>query len=178
MSCIFMAMKASEKDLFRLLKRTTDSRIMGSSSAWDDAEPAGRDPPGHEVEVAIEIKIPVFPLGSLRFQTCQVIQLIAADSFARDDLVCDGHLVEKCVREENKIIRPLWREGMKVPQRQPKRGRLWLSDGSRVRLRPTHRNRVWSYDFVAERTHDGRSLRLLTVIDEYSRECLAIVVER
>jgi putative transposase len=67
---------------------------------------------------------------------------------------------------------------MKVPQRQPKRGRLWLNDGSRVRLRPTHRNHVWSYDFVSERTHGGRSLRLLTVIDEYSRECLAIVLER
>ena len=73
----------------------------------------------------------------------------------------------------------IWRqEGLKVPQKQPKRGRLWLNDGSCVRLRPTHRNHVWSYDFVADRTHDGRSLRILTVIDEYSRECLAIVVER
>jgi len=76
-------------------------------------------------------------------------------------------------------VERIWRqEGLKVPQKQPKRGRLWLNDGSCVRLRPTHRNHVWSYDFVADRTHDGRSLRILTVIDEYSRECLAIVVER
>lgn len=73
----------------------------------------------------------------------------------------------------------IWREeGLKVPRRQRKRGRLWLNDGSCVRLRPTHRNHVWSYDFVADRTHDGRPLRILTVIDEYSRECLALVVER
>jgi putative transposase len=79
----------------------------------------------------------------------------------------------------HKRVERIWRqEGLKVPQRQPKRGRLWLNDGSCVRLRPTHRNHVWSYDFVADRTHDGRPLRLLTVMDEYSRECLAIVVER
>ena len=73
----------------------------------------------------------------------------------------------------------IWcQEGLKVSQRQLKRGRLWRNDGSCMRLRPTHRNHVWSYDFVAERTHDGRPLRLLTEIDEYSRECLAIVVER
>jgi len=82
-------------------------------------------------------------------------------------------------RANHKRVERIWRqEGLKVPQRQPKRGRLWLNDGSCVRLRPTHRNHVWSYDFVAELTHDGRPLRLLTVIDEYSRECLAIVVER
>ena len=82
-------------------------------------------------------------------------------------------------RVNHKRVERIWRqEGLKVPQKQPKRGRLWLNDGSCVRLRPTHRNHVWSYDFVADRTHDGRSLRILTVIDEYSRECLAIVVER
>jgi transposase InsO family protein len=79
----------------------------------------------------------------------------------------------------HKRVERIWhQEGLKVPQKQPKRGRLWLNDGSCVRLRPTHRNHVWSYDFVAERTHGGRPLWLLTVIDEYSRECLAIVVER
>ena len=79
----------------------------------------------------------------------------------------------------HKRIERLWRrEGLKVPKKQPKRGRLWLNDGSCVRLRPTHRNHVWSYDFVADRTHDGRSIKMLTVIDEYSRECLAIVTER
>ena len=79
----------------------------------------------------------------------------------------------------HKRVERIWRaEGLKVPQRQPKRGRLWLNDGSCVRLRPTHRNHVWSYDFVADRTHDGRSIKMLTIIDEFSRECLAIVVER
>lgn len=79
----------------------------------------------------------------------------------------------------HKRVERIWREeGLKVPKKQPKRGRLWLNDGSCVRLRPTHRNHVWSYDFVADRTHDGRSIKMLTVIDEFSRECLAIVTER
>jgi putative transposase len=82
-------------------------------------------------------------------------------------------------RVNHKRVERIWREeSLKVPRKQPKRGRLWLNDGSCVRLRPTHRNHVWSYDFVADRTHDGRSIKMLTVIDEYSRECLAIVVER
>ena len=79
----------------------------------------------------------------------------------------------------HKRVERIWREeGLKVPRRQPKRARLWLNDGSCIRLRPTHRGSVWSYDFTAARTHDGRSLKLLTVLDEYTRECLAIVVER
>ena len=78
-----------------------------------------------------------------------------------------------------KRVERLWRqEGLKVPSRQPKRRRLWLHDGCCVRLRPTHRNHVWSYDFVSARTHDGRTLRLLTLLDEVTRECLAIRVER
>lgn len=82
-------------------------------------------------------------------------------------------------RVNHKRVERIWcEESLKVPKKQPKRGRLWLNDGSCVRLRPTHRNHVWSYDFVADRTHDGRSIKMLTVIDEYSRECLAIVVER
>jgi transposase InsO family protein len=73
----------------------------------------------------------------------------------------------------------IWRrEGLKVPKKQRPRGRLWLNDGSCIRLRPEHRNHVWSYDFVEAQTHDGRKLRLLTLIDEYSRECLAIRVAR
>jgi putative transposase len=76
-------------------------------------------------------------------------------------------------------VERIWRqEGLKVPQKQPKRGRLWLNDGSCVRLRPQYRNHVWAYDFVTDRTHDGRAFRMLTVIDEYTRECLAIVVDR
>jgi putative transposase len=79
----------------------------------------------------------------------------------------------------HKRIERLWRqEGLKVPQKQPKRRRLWLNDGSCVRLRPAYRDHVWSYDFMHARTHDGRAFRLLTIIDEYSRECLALKVAR
>jgi putative transposase len=79
----------------------------------------------------------------------------------------------------HKRVERIWRrEGLKVPQKQPKRGRLWLTDGSCVRLRPCWPNHVWSYDFVMARTHDGKAFRLLTIIDEYTRECLAIEVSR
>jgi hypothetical protein len=82
-------------------------------------------------------------------------------------------------RVNAKRVDRIWRrEGLKVPHRQPKRGRLWLNDGSCIRLRPTHRGHVWSYDFVADRTHEGKAFRMLTVIDEFSRECLAIHVQR
>ena len=82
-------------------------------------------------------------------------------------------------RVNHKRVERIWRqEGLKVPKKQPKRGRIWLNDGSCIRLRPLYRHHVWSYDFVADRTHDGRPLRILTVLDEYSRECLAIVVAR
>ena len=67
---------------------------------------------------------------------------------------------------------------MKVPQKQTKRGRLWLNDGSCIRLRPEYKDHVWSYDFVVARTSDGRPFRILTILDEYSRECLAILVNR
>jgi putative transposase len=78
-----------------------------------------------------------------------------------------------------KRVERIWqREGLKVPARQPKRGRLWLNDGSCVRLRPEHRDHVWSYDFVEDRTHDGRKFRTLNVVDEFTRECLAIRVAR
>jgi len=76
-------------------------------------------------------------------------------------------------------VQRIWRrEGLKVPQKQKPRGRLWLNDGSCVRLRPTHCHHVWSYDFVHHATHDGRSLRLMTLIDEHTRQCLAVRVER
>jgi putative transposase len=79
----------------------------------------------------------------------------------------------------HKRVQRIWREeGLKVPQRQPKRGRLWLNDGSCLRLRPTHENHVWSYDFVQDQTHDGRKFRMLTIIDEFSRKCIAIKVKR
>ncbi|WP_238179943.1 IS3 family transposase [Methylobacterium oxalidis] len=79
----------------------------------------------------------------------------------------------------DKRVERIWRrEGLKVPQKQPKKGRLWDADGSCVRLRPEHPNHVWSYDFVEERTHDGRKFRMLNVIDEFTHECLAIRVAR
>jgi putative transposase len=76
-------------------------------------------------------------------------------------------------------VERLWRrEGLKVPMKQPKRGRLWLNDGSCIRLRPEYCDHVWSYDFVHHRTDDGKVFRALNILDEYSRECLAIRVER
>jgi len=78
----------------------------------------------------------------------------------------------------HKRVERIWRkEGLKVPQKQPKRGRLWLNDGSCIRLRPEHKDHVWSYDFVMARTAEGRAFRLLAIIDEYTRECLAILVK-
>ena len=73
----------------------------------------------------------------------------------------------------------IWRsEGLKVPQRQPKRGRLYLADGSCIRKRAEYKNHVWSYDFVSEQTYDGRKFKILNVIDEFSRECLLSLVAR
>lgn len=77
------------------------------------------------------------------------------------------------------FVHGVWqREGLQVPPKQPKRARLWLGDGSCIRLRPTHRNHVWSYDFVSEQTHDGRKFRILNIIDEFTKECLASFVAR
>jgi putative transposase len=88
-------------------------------------------------------------------------------------------LQEESWQVNHKRVERIWRkEGLKVPQKQPKRGRLWLNDGSCVRLRPEHRDHVWSYDFVLARAADGRAFRLLNIIDEYTRECLAILVKR
>ena len=79
----------------------------------------------------------------------------------------------------HKRVERIWRrEGLKVPQRQPKRGRLWLADGSCIRLRPERANHVWAYDFVEDRTGDERKFRMLCVVDEFTREALAIRVAR
>jgi len=79
----------------------------------------------------------------------------------------------------DKRVERIWRrEGLKVPAKQPKRGRLWLSDGSCVRLRAERPNHVWSYDFVEDRTHEGRKYRMLNIVDEFSHECLAIRIDR
>ena len=78
-----------------------------------------------------------------------------------------------------KRIERIWRrEGLKVPRRQPKKGRLWLNDGSCIRLKPERVNHVWAYDFVEDQTHEGRKFRMLCVVDEFSREALAIRVKR
>jgi len=91
----------------------------------------------------------------------------------------------RCLRTQagwdvnDKRVERIWRrEGLKVPHKQPKRGRLWLADGSCIRLRAEHPNHVWSYDFVEDRTHDGRKYRMLNVVDEFTRECIKIRMAR
>lgn len=79
----------------------------------------------------------------------------------------------------DKRVERIWRqEGLKVPQKQPKRGRLWLNNGSCIRLRAERRNHVWSYDFVEDRTHEGRKYRMLNIVDEFTHECIAIRIDR
>ena len=78
-------------------------------------------------------------------------------------------LREEGWRVNHKRVERIWkREGLKVPKRQPKRRRLWLNDGSCIRLRPGHKDHVWSYDFMLEGTADGRSFRILAILDEYT----------
>jgi len=82
-------------------------------------------------------------------------------------------------RVNHKRVERIWkREGLKVPQKQPKKGRLWLNDGSCIRLRPEHKDHVWSYDFMIEHTANGRAFKILNIIDEYTRESVGIKVER
>ena len=79
----------------------------------------------------------------------------------------------------HKRVERIWRQaGLKVPKKQPKRGRLWLNDGSCVRRRPERKDHVWAYDFVQDRTHDGRPFKALTIVDEFTRECLSIDTAR
>jgi putative transposase len=79
----------------------------------------------------------------------------------------------------HKRVERIWRkEGLKVPRKQPKRSRLWLNDGSCIRLRPEYKDHVWSYDFMIDRTANGRAFKILNIIDEYTRECLAMLVKR
>jgi transposase InsO family protein len=90
-----------------------------------------------------------------------------------------GLLKNEGWRVNHKRVERIWRrEGLKVPKKQPKRKRLWLHDGSCIRLRPQYKEHVWSYDFLMTRTHDGRQVKILTLIDEYTRECLSIRVDR
>jgi putative transposase len=79
----------------------------------------------------------------------------------------------------HKRVERIWRkEGLKVPKKQPKRGRLWFNNGSCIRLRPEYKDHVWNHDFVIDRTADGRAFKILNIVDEYTRECLAILVAR
>ena len=79
----------------------------------------------------------------------------------------------------HKRVERIWRkEGLKVPKKQPRRSRLWLNDGSCIRLRPEYKDHVWSYDFMIDRTANGRAFKILNIIDEYTRECLAMRVKR
>ncbi len=88
-------------------------------------------------------------------------------------------LNEKGWLVNHKRVERIWRqEGLKVAKKQSKRARMWLNDGSCIRLRPEHKDHVWSYDFVIARTADGRAFKMLTILDEYTRECLAILIER
>ena len=90
-----------------------------------------------------------------------------------------GMLRNQGWRVNHKRVERIWRkEGLKVPAKQPKRSRLWLNDGSCIRLRPQYPNHVWGYDFVQDRTHNGRAFRVLNIIDEYTRECLASYAAR
>jgi transposase InsO family protein len=82
-------------------------------------------------------------------------------------------------RVNHKRVERIWRkEGLKVPRKQPKKGRLWLNDGSCIQLRPGYKDHVWSYDFMIDRTVDGRAFKVLNIIDEYTRECLAMLIAR
>jgi putative transposase len=82
-------------------------------------------------------------------------------------------------RVNHKRVERIWRrEGLKVPNKQPKRGRLWLNDGSCIRLRPEHEDHVWSYDFMIERTDNGRAFKILNIIDEFTRKNLSTKVDR
>jgi len=83
------------------------------------------------------------------------------------------------IRINHKRVERIWREeGLKLPQKQIKKRRLWLTDGSCIRLRPEHRNHVWSYDFVEDKTMNGKKIRFLNIIDEYTHECLASIPRR
>ena len=83
------------------------------------------------------------------------------------------------IQINHKRVERIWRqEGLKLPKKQVKKRRLWLTDGSCIRLRAEHKNHVWSYDFVEDKTSNGRKIRFLNVLDEHTHECLASVPRR
>src|SRR5882762_9263903 len=114
--------------------------------------------------------------GGLKLDQAKRLKELERENAKLKGLVAELSL-EKQVGKDR--VQRIWRrEGLKVPAKQRPRRRLWLNDGSCVRLRPERANHVWSYDFVSAMTHDGRTLRMLTLIDEYTRESLAIRVAR
>jgi len=134
-------------------------RVLGQHRSTQRRIPLGRD---DEAELTADIIALVRKYG--RYGYRKIAELLRSQS---------GWVVN------DKRVERIWRrEGLKVPARQPRKGRLWLGDGSCVRLRAERPNHVWSYDFVEDRTHDGRKYRMLTVIDEFTHESLAIRVDR
>lgn len=134
-------------------------RVLGQHRSTQRRIPLGRD---DEAELTADIIALVRKYG--RYGYRKIAELLRSQS---------GWVVN------DKRVERIWRrEGLKVPAKQPKKGRLWIGDGSCVRLRAERPNHVWSYDFVEDRTHDGRKYRMLTVIDEFTHESLAIRVER
>jgi putative transposase len=133
-------------------------RALGQHRSTQRKAPAGRDD-----EAALTADIIEFAHQYGRYGYRRITALLRRS----------GWLVNK------KRVERIWRrEGLKVPAKKPKKGRLWLNDGSCIRLKPERPNHVWSYDFVADRTHDGRVYRMLCIIDEFTRESLAIRVAR
>ena len=133
-------------------------RVLGQSRMTQRYLPRVRDDEGPLTQRVIELAA-IYG----RYGTPQITALLRSEGWAVN----------------HKRVERIWRQaGLKVPQKQPRRGRLWLNDGSCVRLRPEHRDHVWAYDFVTARTHDGRAFRMLTVVDEFTRECLSIDVDR
>jgi transposase InsO family protein len=120
---------------------------------------------------------PITPVDEERL-TADIVEL--ATTYGRYGYERITHLLRHAGWAVNrKRVYRIWRcEGLKVPQKQPKRGRLWLNDGSCVRLRAERANHVWAWDFVECRTHDGRKIRMLCVVDEFTHACLAIRVKR
>lgn len=109
--------------------------------------------------------------------TARIIEL--ATNYGRYGYRRITALLKQDYEINHKRVERIWREqGLKVPKKQPKKRRLWLNDGSCIRLRPEHRNHVWSYDFVEDRLRNGRKVRWLNIIDEYTRECLASLPRR
>jgi len=133
-------------------------RVLGQSRTTQRYKPKVSDD-----EVALTTRIEELASAYGRYGYRRVTALLRAEGW----------------RVNHKRVERIWRaEGLRVPRRQPKRKRLWLNDGSCIRLRPEHRDHVWTYDFVFDRTVDGRPLKLLTLLDEYTRECLALEVSR